>query len=142
MMDEATRSAIVSYRMENALNTLKEIPIHTEHKLWNTAVNRLYYACFYAVTALLVKHKIETQTHAGARRMLSLHFTKAGKLPVKLNKFYTDLFENRQTGDYEDFIYFDKETVDELYIQAVEFIEAIEHLVIEAPDIDNTQSTK
>ena len=47
---------------------------------------------------------IETHTHAGTRRMLALHFTKVGKLPVKWNKFYTDLFENRQTSDYADFV--------------------------------------
>jgi uncharacterized protein (UPF0332 family) len=87
------------------------------------------YACYYAVTALLISYGIEAQTHSGVRTMLSLHFTKTEKLSVKLNKFYTDLFENRQTGDYADFVFFDRETVEELYQQSVVFIEAIEKLV-------------
>ena len=130
MMDDETRHAVVAYRLENAHKTLNELPIHIQHELWNTAMNRLYYACFYAVSALLVNHGIDASTHAGVRRMLALHFTKNGKLSIRLSKFYTDLFENRQTGDYEDFIYFDRETVEELYEQAKEFIKAIEGLLV------------
>jgi uncharacterized protein (UPF0332 family) len=130
MMDKETRNAIVSYRLENAHKTLNEIPIHIENELWNTAINRLYYACFYAVTALLVSNEIETQSHAGVRRMLALHFTKEGKLSIKWSKFYTDLFESRQTCDYEDFIYFDRETTEDFYHQAVDFIEIIESLIV------------
>jgi uncharacterized protein (UPF0332 family) len=129
MIDKETRNAIVSYRLENAHKTLNEIPIHIENELWNTAINRLYYACFYAVTALLVSVEIETQSHSGVRRMLALHFTKEGKLSVKWGKFYTDLFESRQTGDYEDFIYFDREITEDFYKQAIDFIEIIESLI-------------
>jgi uncharacterized protein (UPF0332 family) len=78
---------------------------------------------------LLINSGIEAQTHAGVRRMLALHFTKTEKLSIKLNKFYTDLFDNRQTSDYADFIYFDRETVEELYNQATVFIDAIEKLI-------------
>ena len=88
MMDGETRNAIIAYRMENANKTLKEIPILIRHELWTTAVNRLCYACFYAVTALLINSGLEAQTHAGVRRMLALHFTKTGKLSIKWNKFF------------------------------------------------------
>lgn len=130
MIDTETRDAIVNYRLENAHKTLNEIPIHIEHELWNTAINRLYYACYYAVTALLINSGIEAQTHAGVRRMLALHFTKTEKLSIKLSKFYTDLFENRQTSDYADFIFFDREIVEELYKQAIVFVDAIGKLTV------------
>ncbi|GHT28023.1 UPF0332 protein [Bacteroidia bacterium] len=128
-MNEETRNAIVDYRLENAHKTLNEIPIHIANELWNTAINRLYYACYYAVTALLIRRGIEAQTHSGVRTMLALHFTKTKQLSIKQNKFYTDLFENRQIGDYADFVFFDRETVEELYQQAIEFIGEIERLV-------------
>ena len=138
MIDKETRDAIVEYRMENARKTLNDIPILVEHEMWNTAVNRLYYACFFAVSALLISIHIETQTHTGARRMLALHFTKTKKLSIKLSKFYTDLFENRQSSDYADFIYFDKETVEELYKQSIIFVDTIEKL---RNDIDLNNNT-
>ena len=129
MIDKETRAAIVAYRIENAHKTLNDIPVLIEHEMWNTAVNRLYYACFYSVSALLISIQIEAQTHEGVRRMLGLHFTKTQKLSVKLSKFFNDLFESRQCSDYADFIYFDKETVEELYKQAIVFVEAIEKLI-------------
>ena len=46
MMDKETKDAIVAYRLENATRTLNEIPLHIKNELWNTAINRLYYACF------------------------------------------------------------------------------------------------
>ena len=129
MIDREKRNAIVAYRLENAQKTLDEIPIHIRHKLWNTAINRLYYACYYAVCALLIHSSIEAKTHAGVRRMLAWHFTKTEKLSVEWNKFYSDLFDNRQTSDYTDFVYFERETVEELYEKAISFIEIITKLI-------------
>lgn len=129
MLNEEDRKAVVSYRMENAHRTLDEVAFHIRQGFYNTAVNRLYYACFYAASALLVHEGIETKTHSGVRQMLGMHFVRTGKLSIRLSKFYTDLFDNRQTGDYEDFIYFDEETTSELYPQAVEFVKAIEELI-------------
>ena len=45
-------------------NTFGEVQIHLENALWNTAINRLFYACYYAVTALLIDQGIETKTHS------------------------------------------------------------------------------
>ena len=108
---------------------MNDIPILIEHEMWNTAVNRLYYACFYVVSALLISIQIEAQTHAGVRSMLALHFVKSQKLSIKLGKFYNDLFESRNSSDYSDFIYFDKETVEDLYKQAIVFVDTIEKLI-------------
>jgi len=129
MINKEVRDAIVAFRMGKARRTLGEIPILIEHELWNTAINRLYYACFYAVTALLTNQQIETKTHAGALRMLSQHFTKTEQLSISLSRFYADLFDNRQTSDYADFSYFDREMVEELYKQAIDFIDAVEKLI-------------
>lgn len=56
-MTTAERNEIVKYRLSRAHETLNEVEILIENKLWNTAINRLYYACFYAVNALLVSLK-------------------------------------------------------------------------------------
>lgn len=45
------RVDIVKYRLENAMNTLSEVKSHRENGFYNTAVNRMYYACYYAVRA-------------------------------------------------------------------------------------------
>ena len=62
-----------------------------ESEYWNGAVNRLYYAVYYTVTALLVKDNITAQTHSGVRQMFGLHYIQTGKIKRDLGKFYTDL---------------------------------------------------
>ena len=93
----------IHYRLQKAKQTISETKILIENKLWNTAVNRMYYACFYSVGALLVKHNIETSSHSGSRQKLGQHFIQTGIISKDLGKHYTELFEKRQKGDYNDF---------------------------------------
>jgi uncharacterized protein (UPF0332 family) len=73
---------------------------------WNACVNRLYYACFYAVSALLVRHGLSSSKHTGVRRLFNQHYVKMGEIPKDLARTYNDLFERRQEGDYIDFVSF------------------------------------
>ena len=52
-MKEETRTLIL-YRLERAKESLDEANILMERGHANTFVSRLYYACFYAVSALLL----------------------------------------------------------------------------------------
>lgn len=67
-MSDFTLDDYVKYRLQRANQTIFEIKILIDNKLWNTAINRMYYACFYAVGALLVKHGVETSSHSGSRQ--------------------------------------------------------------------------
>ncbi len=60
-MKEQDRAALAKYRIKRARETFNEVPTQIENGFLNTAVNRLYYASYYAVVALLVKHKIVAQ---------------------------------------------------------------------------------
>lgn len=95
----------------------------------NGAINRLYYACYYIVTALLLKNGVPSQTHSGTKQMLGLHFVVTGKLSPKTSSIFATLFEKRHSSDYDDFAYYDKDTVEKLYSQAIEFVNAIENLI-------------
>ncbi|MCD4833135.1 MAG: HEPN domain-containing protein [Bacteroidales bacterium] len=128
-MNELERKELISYRIKRANDTLNEIELLVENQLWNTAVNRLYYACYYAVIALLVKNKIEAQTHGGVRQMFGLHFIKTGLIDKELGKYYSDIFDKRQTGDYDDFVDYIKEDVIELITPAKQLLAEIEKLV-------------
>ncbi|MFI5142018.1 MAG: HEPN domain-containing protein [Bacteroidia bacterium] len=120
---------IVIYRFEKAKKTLGEAEMQIQSKLWNVAINRLYYACFYAVSALLASKEIFTRTHAGAKQMFNMHFIKSGIIDERFNKFYTEIFGMRQTGDYEDFCDYEQEDVLELVDPAKELIKAIENIL-------------
>jgi len=128
-MTENEREELINYRMSRVDETLEEVDFLVENGLYNTAVNRLYYACFYAVTSLLVKNGIESHRHAGVRQMFGLHFVKKGLIDTELAKFYTDLYDKRQTSDYDDFIDFSKEDALSLIPTAKELISEIRKLL-------------
>ena len=128
-MNEEDRKEIVKYRLTKAHETLHEVEKHIENKFWNTAVNRLYYACYYAVIALLISKKIKAQTHAGVRQMLGLHFIKTGLINIELGRYYSNIFDKRLTGDYDDFIDYEKDDVLALIQPAKEFIQEIDKLI-------------
>jgi uncharacterized protein (UPF0332 family) len=69
----------------------------------------LFYDCFYAVIALLIKNNISTQTHDGARTQFGLFFVKTGIIDKESGKFFYKLFDYRQKGDYGDLFDYDKE---------------------------------
>ena len=64
-------------------------------------------------------------THAGVKTMFNLHFIASGILPREFGKTFSRLFELRHSGDYDDFIYCDKEMVEEYSPKAKKFIETI-----------------
>lgn len=72
------RDAIVAFRVQKANDTLKEAKDISTLNYWNTVVNRLYYACFYLTSALLIKHNFLAQTHHGVIHLLGMHFIKTG----------------------------------------------------------------
>ncbi|WP_373515144.1 HEPN domain-containing protein [Persicitalea sp.] len=128
-MKEKDREALARYRIQRARETFDEVSILIENGLWNTAVNRLYYASYYAVIALLIKHEINTNTHAGVRQMFGLHFVKTGIVDKELGKFYSSIFTMRQNGDYEDYFEFSEEEVLAWLEPADELINKIEELL-------------
>lgn len=90
--------------------------------------NRLYYACFYAVLALLAKNDMNTYTHKGVKIMLSPHFIKSGLVDTVWGKLYQKLFDTRNEADYEDFIDFDEERLGAFIDDAEQFVSVITSL--------------
>ena len=123
-----SRAALVAYRLERANSTLEEARYMRNGSYFNAAINRLYYACYYAATALLVLNNIEAATHSGVKTMLSLHFVRTGLLSLEHGVTFSNLFDKRHSGDYEDFAYCDAALVDYLLPRAESFIKAVEAL--------------
>jgi len=98
----------INYRLQKASDTLNDARLLADNERWNSSINRLYYACFYAVSALLYYHSIEAKTHKGVRINFMREFIKTGIFEKDYGKLFSDLFDWRQEGDYSDFSSFDK----------------------------------
>ena len=129
-LDEESRRALISYRLQRAEDTLDEAKIMSDASHYNAAINRLYYACYYAVIAALLSKALTATTHAGVKTMFSLHFIVSGVLPKHYGKTFSRLFEMRHSSDYDDFILCDKEMVDEYTPKARELVDGIKHLIL------------
>jgi uncharacterized protein (UPF0332 family) len=90
----------------------------------------MYYACFYAVGALLIKNGSETSSHSGSRQKFGQLFIHTGLISRELGKHYSGLFEKRQKGDYNDFFDFDEQAVLQLYQPTIDFIKAVEVQIV------------
>jgi len=117
------------YRLERARETLEDARLLAGSGRWNSCVNRLYYACFYAVSAILVQEGLSSAKHAGVRSLFNRHFVKTGRVTKEKARLFNDLFERRQEADYMDFVNFEESQVRPWISEAEAFVESIAGLV-------------
>lgn len=115
----------IRYRLKKADESFADALLLAENGRWNSVINRLYYASFYTVIALLLSRGIKSSTHDGSRTQFGLNFIKTGTIDKKFGKYYSKLFDLRQKGDYGDLFDYDKETVEPLIEFTRAFIEEI-----------------
>ena len=128
-MTISNREDYINYRFHRAEESFEEALILAKEERWNAVINRLYYACFYSVIALLIKNNISTQTHDGARTQFGLFFVKTGIIDKESGKLFSKLFDYRQKGDYGDLFDYDVELTMPLINKVKEFlIEIKKHL--------------
>ena len=94
------KAEYIKYRVEKCKEAFSDAKLLADQERWNASLNRLYYACYYIVSALALKNNIETKTHSGLKNQLNLHFIKPGLLSADSGRLYSDLFDSRQKGDY------------------------------------------
>ncbi len=62
-----TRMIIFNTALTRAREALRAAKLLADAKEYNSCVNRLYYAVFYAINALLLKHEYTSSKHTGVR---------------------------------------------------------------------------
>jgi uncharacterized protein (UPF0332 family) len=122
-------AVLIHYRLDRAAESLEEAELTANASHWNTCANRLYYACFYAVSALLLKHDMSRPKHGGVRSVFNHSFVKPGIVPVDAGKLHNSLFNMRQDGDYTDPTELDPKVVEPNIEEVRNFITTITKLV-------------
>lgn len=117
------------YRIEKAKETLNAARLLINQGYYTSAVNRLYYACFYIVNAMFLDDGVSAKSHNGVRALLGKNYILTKRLPVKMGEIFNDMFENRQSGDYDDIFDFEKQKTEELFDDASYFVHTIIQLL-------------
>ena len=128
-LSDDEKNTLIDLKIERANETIREVPYLIEQGFYRTAVNRLYYACYYIVSALLLQKGYEAHTHKGIIAMLAMNFVKTGIISIEEGQLYRSLFELRQTGDYDEVKIIDREEVVTRLKPAEHFIKTIEQLI-------------
>lgn len=123
------RQTLVGYRLQRARETVEEARVLLETDHANACVNRLYYACFYAVSALLLTRNVSTSKHSHVRALLHRDYIKPGHISKEMGNHYDLLFDSRHKGDYEDLVVFDAERVRPWFEPTKSFVDHVAILV-------------
>lgn len=118
-------SKAVDYWMAMSDEAIKSARLELDAGSLSFAVNRCYYAAFYAASAVLLTRGHHFVKHAGVRAALHQHLVKPGLLSKELADLYDKLLDKRQEGDYTEFVEFAPEEVRKALDDAVALVAAL-----------------
>lgn len=99
-LNEEERQIMVEHEMEKAENTFRQVAALSKEGFWDGVANRLYYAAFHAVNALLIRDGRSVHTHNGAGALFRKYYIKTGILPIEVSSLYSILQTMREKSDY------------------------------------------
>lgn len=123
------RKTLVTLELQKARDTYEEIGILVAANRWSGAANRLYYAVFHAVCALLIHDGRQTNTHKGSHATFNLYYIKTGILPKSYAQLYNQLQTMREESDYNCAYDVEPEELQKRLEPAKQMIDDIEKLV-------------
>lgn len=123
--------ALIGCRLKQARECIEEADILRQAGMsCRSVINRLYYAMFYAVLALLQHKGLGTSKHSGAIACFDVEFVRTGLFPKELSKSLHRAFELRQRADYMEDAGVTAEDVAEVRPVAERFVTAAEKFLL------------
>jgi len=116
---------LVRYRLEQASETLAEAVLLRDAGAFRGAVNRAYYAMFYALLGLLATRQVGASKHSGAIALFDREFVRTGIFAPELSQALHRSFRRRQLHDYGEVVQADLTAANESIEDAERFVAAI-----------------
>jgi uncharacterized protein len=115
----------IKHRLSRSLQALDDAECLLGRGSDTAAVNRVYYAVFYAASALLLSEGHASSKHSGVLSLFNRLWVKTGRLPRTMGSFYVTMFDRRQKGDYQDLAAFEKADVMQWIGEARTFVDQV-----------------
>lgn len=112
--------------IEHAREMLSVAEQNLRNKFYTSAVNRAYYAIFYAANAMLATVGEARSKHSGVIGLFRNLFVKSGEFPVELSDVYGRVLNNRQRGDYDLEVQLDAKQTETDIEDARRFVDEVE----------------
>lgn len=99
------------YRLEMAENTYHMAELCFENQGFRDAVNRSYYAAFYALRAVLALEGVDFKRHKDVVAYFNQYYVATDKFEHEMGKRIGRLKTMREDCDYDDFFVIEKDEV-------------------------------
>lgn len=129
MSEDKNLEEVVQYWIEKAEDSLKAAIDELVAGRLSFSVNRIYYGCFYIVSAFMLRRKLRFSKHSGVRATFHQQLVKPGLVSRENGQLYDELFEARQRGDYIELVSFEKSDVKDWLERATHFLKEIKLLI-------------
>lgn len=120
---------LVQYRIERAKESFEDAEYLIKEERWNAAANRMYYSCFYVVSAYLAFKGLTAATHSGLKNAFNQELIKTGRIDRSDGVLFNRLFAIRQQADYEDFADIQPKEIKPLLPKINDLIRDVEELI-------------
>lgn len=100
MVNQTSKHEIDLY-IQQAYQMLDVAKHNVQDSFYGSAINRAYYAIFYAASALLRTKQLIRGKHSAVIAGFRQHFVKTGQIEAEYSDIYGRVMENRHTSDYE-----------------------------------------
>ncbi|OGU39233.1 MAG: hypothetical protein A2X61_07045 [Ignavibacteria bacterium GWB2_35_12] len=112
--------------LRKAKYKLKTAHIDFENGQYDDAVSRAYYAVYHAMTAALLFKGQVYSSHARTIGAFNRDLIKSGVFPKNFTRMIHDLFDDRQLGDYDVDMSFEREIAEKNIKNAEMILSAVE----------------
>ncbi|MCP4371660.1 MAG: HEPN domain-containing protein [Deltaproteobacteria bacterium] len=122
-------NALIEHRIARATDTIEEVSFLIKNKKLLLAVNRIYYGMFYILSALSLRYDFSTSKHQQLIGWFNKEFISSGEIDRRYGRILHNAYNNRSTGDYDDFAEFDEKDVKKSFDEMKDFIKTIRVLL-------------
>lgn len=124
-----SKSEVIQARIKKSESSIQAAEVLIQQALHLEAGNKIYYAAFHMVKALLATKDLDAKTHSGVKTLFSEHFVNTGLVSREYGSFFSDLEGTRSDFDYNDFVSYTEAEIKDLVSQTKEFLVEIESFI-------------
>ena len=115
--------------LEKAYEALDTARLTSDNGHQSAAINRAYYAAFYAASAALYRSGEAPRSHKGVRTRFYERYVRSGRLDQPTAAILSVAEEARRNADYDAFTDFDRDAALDLVADVERFVSAVEDLL-------------
>lgn len=124
------------YRINSSMETLETSKYCITSKHYKDAINRSYYAAFYAIKAVLSMEEIDFKRHKDVVAYFNKNYVATEIFEKTMGRKLATLQQTRETSDYDDFYVASKEEAETQCQSAEEIIEAVKKYLMKKYGIE------